>query len=286
MQTIRKEFTLNGIGLHTGKKVNLHFIPSDHGKVTFISKGINIDAHYDNVISTNFAVTLGRSGVSISTVEHLLSALHIFGIDSIYIEIDGPEIPIFEGSARIFVDAIKSIGTMDIDEKRTYFTVTEPFQVDMDDKYLLFLPSKKFEVKYTISFNHPLLDKVTEEFILNKKSYESKICFSRTFTFVNVIEGLREKGLIKGGSLDNAIVLDDDGIVNGDLRIENEWLKHKVLDLLGDIYLLGKPFMGRIVAYKSGHTLDVKAIRAISNHQRTVYAIPKPGYQFLPHFNK
>ncbi|MCK5598504.1 UDP-3-O-[3-hydroxymyristoyl] N-acetylglucosamine deacetylase [bacterium] len=287
-RTLRKEFSLNGIGLHSGRKTGLRFIPSDHGKITFLRNSTPIDAHFSNVSSTNFAVTLSSGNASISTVEHLLAALHAMGVDSLYIEVDGPEIPVFDGSSRVFFEMIESVGTVPIDSEREYFKVKEPVQVSMGDKYILFLPSDRFEVKYTISFNHPLLDKITESFTITPDTFRSVIGFSRTFTFLSVVNELKSKGLIKGGSFDNAIVLDDNGIVNGELRIENEWLKHKVLDLIGDIYLIGKPFIGKMVVYKGGHTLDVRAARHITAYQEPVseMSIGRPSYGYVPHFDK
>ena len=261
--TLKKGIKLNGIGLHTGKTIAVSVIPSRTGKIQFLREGVLIDAIYSNVVSTNFAVTLGKDGKTISTVEHLLSALHMLGIDSAVVEVDGPEIPILDGSAKPFVDALLKVGTEKIDKPRNYFNVKAPIEISIEDKYLLFLPSNKFEVNYTISFNHPLLDKRSEDLKIDKDTYINGISSARTFTFLNVVNKLKADGLIKGGSFDNAIVLDENGVVNGDLRMENECLRHKILDLIGDIYLLGMPIKARIIAYKAGHTLDIKAVKTL-----------------------
>ncbi|MCD6579810.1 UDP-3-O-[3-hydroxymyristoyl] N-acetylglucosamine deacetylase [bacterium] len=263
MCTLKKSIALNGIGLHTGMDIAVKISPSKTGKIQFLREGVLIDAVYSNVISTNFAVTLGKNGKTISTIEHLLSAFHMLGIDSAVIEVNGPEIPILDGSAKPFVDALLSAGIEKINKTRKYFTITKPIEITMEDKYLLFLPSNKFEINYTISFDHPLLDKRSEELVIDRESFINNISPARTFTFLSVVNKLKADGLIKGGSFDNAIVLDDNGVVNGELRMENECLRHKMLDFIGDIFLLGMPIKARVIAYKAGHTLDVKAVKTL-----------------------
>ena len=267
-QTIKDKISLTGVGLHTGDKITVNILPSDKGKIEFIRNGVRFDGLYNNVVSTNFAVTLGKDGTNISTVEHLLAAFHALGVDSAIVEVDGPEIPILDGSSYPFVEAIQETGLKKINKERKFFVVDEPFEVSMEDKYILFLPSDKFEINYTISFNHPLLDKQTAEVTVSRDSFVNEISKARTFTFLNVVNDLRKKGLIKGGSLDNAIVLDENGIYNGELRMEKECVKHKILDFIGDIFLLGKPIKGRIIAYKSGHTLDVKAVKTLHYYEK------------------
>ncbi len=264
MQTIKDDIRLEGVGLHSGKTVKLTIRPSDHGKIVFLSGGSRIEAVFRNVVDTTLAVSLGAEGRVISTVEHLLSALHAKGIGSAEIEVNGPEIPIFDGSAKIYIDAINSVGKERLDIDQVFFTVKKPLEIRAHDKYVLFLPGDKFQIKYTISFDHPLLDRITEEYAVTEDLFDKEIGISRTFTFLNVISDLKEKGLIKGGSFDNALVLDGNGIVNGEERIKNECLKHKVLDLLGDIYLLGLPFRGKIIAYKSGHHLNWRAAKTLA----------------------
>jgi UDP-3-O-[3-hydroxymyristoyl] N-acetylglucosamine deacetylase len=234
--------------------------PPDHG-ITFIRKDISshpeISARFDSVIDTNLSTTLGNNGFKVSTVEHLMAAFFGLGIENARVELDGPEVPIMDGSAAPFVFLLKSAGLKELRSPKRFIVIREPFRIRDRGRSITLYPSKELRISYTIDFNHPLLRNQTYELRFSGKDFVKEISRARTFGFLRDIETLRENGLAMGGSLDNAIVIDDFRILNEDgLRYKDEFVRHKILDFLGDLAILGCPVIGHFVVSRSGHSLN------------------------------
>ena len=216
---------------------------------------IKADVH--NVRDTTLATTLGLNGVTVSTVEHLMSAFSGMGVDNAVVEVDAPEVPIMDGSARPFVDLLKDVGTRVQSKGKKLLVIKEKIAVSEGDGTAMFLPSPEFRITYKIEFNHPAIGVQSYQMNFSDISYEEEICEARTFGFLRDVEYIQAKGLALGGSLKNAVVLDDQRIINkGGLRFPDEFVKHKILDAIGDLSLLGIPIIGHFVACKSGHRLN------------------------------
>lgn len=216
---------------------------------------IRADVH--NVRDTTLATTLGLNGVTVSTVEHLMSAFSGMGIDNALVEVDAPEVPIMDGSARPFVDLIKEAGTQIQGKGKKYLVIKEKVVVSDGEGTAMFLPSPEFRITYKIEFDHPAIGVQTFQMNLSDTTYQREICEARTFGFLRDVEYLQAKGLALGGSLKNAVVLDEHRIINKEgLRFPDEFVKHKILDAIGDLSLLGIPILGHFVACKSGHRLN------------------------------
>lgn len=261
-KTLKSQITISGIGLHSGKKVSLKLIPAEaHTGLIFICNVRNkksitpVSLNY--VVDTSNAVTLGDGFRIVQTVEHLMAALFTRGITDLIMEIDSSEIPIMDGSSRPFLEAIDSIGVTEFTDVVDPIRITTPVWVVDGDKYIVILPSETLKVTYNIHFNHPLLRGQSITMDLDEKILSSEILPARTFGFLRDVEALQARGLALGGSLDNAIVLSEDGYLNESLRFENECIRHKVLDLIGDLSIVGRPIIGHILASKAGHALDV-----------------------------
>jgi UDP-3-O-[3-hydroxymyristoyl] N-acetylglucosamine deacetylase len=216
---------------------------------------IKADVH--NVRDTTLATTLGLNGVTVSTVEHLMSAFSGMGVDNAVVEMDAPEVPIMDGSARPFVDLLKDVGTRVQSKGKKLLVIKEKIAVSEGEGTAMFLPSPDFRITYKIEFNHPAIGVQSYQMRFSDISYEEEICEARTFGFLRDVEYLQAKGLALGGSLKNAVVLDEHRIINKDgLRFPDEFVKHKILDAIGDLSLLGMPIIGHFVACKSGHRLN------------------------------
>jgi UDP-3-O-[3-hydroxymyristoyl] N-acetylglucosamine deacetylase len=222
------------------------------------------DAHA--VSDTRMATTLGRDGVSIATVEHLASALSGLGIDNVFVDVDAPEIPIMDGSAATFVFLIQSAGIVEQNAPRRFVRVTRPIEIRDGDKWARLEPHFGFKLKFSIAFNHPAIDATeqTVEIDFAREPYVASVARARTFGFVNDVEALRAAGLGMGGSFENCVVMDEYRVLNVDgLRSGDEFAKHKILDAIGDLYMLGRPLIASYVANKSGHALNNKLLRAL-----------------------
>lgn len=216
---------------------------------------IKADVH--NVVGTTLATTIGLNGVTVSTVEHLMSAFSGMGVDNAVVEVDAPEIPIMDGSARPFVDLLKDVGTQIQGKCKKLLVVNKPVSVSEGESTAMLIPSPEFRITYKIEFAHPSIGVQSYDMKFSDVSYEEQICSARTFGFLKDVEYLQAKGLSLGGSLKNAVVLDDHRILNKEgLRCPDEFVKHKILDAIGDLSLLGIPIIGHLVAYKSGHRLN------------------------------
>jgi UDP-3-O-[3-hydroxymyristoyl] N-acetylglucosamine deacetylase len=218
--------------------------------------GVEIPAHVGHVAGISYATILGRDGATVETVEHRLSALVSQGIDNAVVEINTPEIPIMDGSAAPFVYLIREeAGIKRLSAPRRFLKVTRPITLAQGDKHIALYPADELKVTYTISFDHPLLRHQTRTIAISEDSFLDEIAPARTFGFLKEVETLRQKGLALGGSLDNAIVLGETGVLNNTLRFEDEFVRHKILDVIGDLALVGHPVVGHIVAHRGGHGL-------------------------------
>jgi UDP-3-O-[3-hydroxymyristoyl] N-acetylglucosamine deacetylase len=270
-RTLKNSIRASGVGLHTGKKVLMTLRPAlpDTGIVfrrTDLDQSVDIQAHAEHVGETTLGTTLHRGDVKISTVEHLLSALAGLGIDNAVIEVSAAEVPIMDGSAGPFVFLLQSAGIEEQKAPKRFIRILESVRVEDGDKWARFDPYNGFKVNFEIEFNHPTFKNHTQIATMDfsTTSFLREISRARTFGFMRDIESLRSRNLALGGNMDNAIVLDDTGILNEDgLRYEDEFVKHKILDAIGDLYLLGHSLIGEFSGFKSGHALNNKLLRAL-----------------------
>jgi UDP-3-O-[3-hydroxymyristoyl] N-acetylglucosamine deacetylase len=217
--------------------------------------GVEIPATLESLARLDHATTLSRDGVSIDTVEHLLSALGALGVDDVLVEVDGPEVPILDGSAAPFVILIHEAGLRPLAVHRRYLKILKPVEVVRGAKLIRLTPADHFQVSYTIGFDHPLLQHQAASFRVTPEVFAEQIAPARTFGFLREVETLRRNGLALGGSLENAIVIGESGVLNNKLRFDDEFVRHKVLDVIGDLSLLGHPVIGHLEAVKAGHAL-------------------------------
>lgn len=273
-RTLKNTIRATGVGLHTGKKVYLTLKPApvDCGIVfrrVDLDEPVEIQARADNVGDTRLSSTLVKGDVRVSTVEHLLSALAGLGIDNIYIELSASEVPIMDGSAGPFVFLLQSAGIVEQDAAKKFIRITESIQVEEGDKWARFDPYHGFKVNFKIDFKHPVFQACQEASIdFSSTSFVKEVSRARTFGFMREIELLRQNQLALGGSMDNAIVVDDYRVLNEDgLRYEDEFVKHKMLDAIGDLYLLGHSLIGAFTGYKSGHALNNKLLLALLENE-------------------
>ncbi|MDF1758522.1 MAG: UDP-3-O-acyl-N-acetylglucosamine deacetylase [Legionellaceae bacterium] len=270
-RTPNKLIQATGVGLHSGDKVllTLRPAPANTGIIfrrTDLDPVVEIKASYENVCDTMLCTSLQRDNVKVATVEHLLSALAGLGIDNAYVDVNAPEIPIMDGSAAPFVFLIQSAGIREQDAKKRFIRILKPVRVEESGKYVQFLPHDGYKVSFKIDFEHPVFNNKpqTASFDFSATSYIKQVSRARTFGFLSDYEKLRTAGLVNGGSLDNAIVVDDYRVLNEDgLRFDDEFVKHKVLDAIGDLYLLGSSLIGAFEGYKSGHELNNKLLREL-----------------------
>ena len=273
-RTLRQKTQTTGIGLHSGLKVDLviHPAQADHGVVfvrTDLPERPCIPATATSVTDTRMCTVLEGYGARIGTVEHLMSALSGLGIDNVLIEVSAPEVPIMDGSSGPFIYLLQSAGIVEQEIPKRYIEILAPIEVVDGEKWVRFEPHYGFKITYEGQFKHPVFDRmgsvVTMDFATT--SYIKEVSRARTFGFTRDVETLRNQGLALGGSLDNAIVMDDYRVLNLDgLRYPDEFLRHKILDALGDLYLLGHPLIGSFTGHLSGHALNNKVARALLNH--------------------
>lgn len=270
-RTLKNAIKATGVGLHTGEKVYLSLLPApaDTGIVfrrVDLDPVVEIPAIASNVGDTTLSTTLVKDGVRVSTVEHLLSAMAGLGIDNAYVEVSAAEVPIMDGSAGPFVFLIQSAGIMEQARPKQFLRIKRPVTVEDGDKVASFLPFNGFKVTFTIDFDHPVINdrSCVASVDFSSTSFVKEVSRARTFGFMHEIEYLRSQGLARGGSVDNAIVVDEYRILNEDgLRYEDEFVKHKILDAIGDLYLLNQSLIGEFKAHKSGHALNNKLLRAL-----------------------
>jgi UDP-3-O-[3-hydroxymyristoyl] N-acetylglucosamine deacetylase len=258
-QTIRRSTSCAGIGLHSGRKVTLSLkpAPADFG-VRFRRSdldGFEVPATVEHLGGINYATGLTRDAVRIDTVEHLMAALASLGIDNAIVELNSPEVPIMDGSAAPFIYLIQEAGVKPLAASRRFIKILKPIALSHGDKRIALYPSDHFKVTYSIAYDHPLLRQQSRTMRINESVFIDDIAPARTFTFLKEVEQLRQHGLALGGSLENAVVIGETGVLNSALRFADEFVRHKILDAIGDLALLGHPVIGHLVAHRGGHGL-------------------------------
>jgi len=274
-RTLKNVIRATGVGLHTGEKVYLTLrpAPSDTGIIfrrVDLPEPVDIRACPENVSDTRLSTTLECNGARVSTVEHLMSAFAGLGIDNAYVDLTAAEVPIMDGSAGPFVFLVQSAGIAEQSAPKRFMRIKKKIRLEEADKWACFEPFEGFKVSFAIEFNHPTFRNSTQNASVDfsTTSFVREVSRARTFGFMGDLEALRAAGLARGGGLDNAIVLDEYRILNDDgLRYEDEFVKHKVLDAIGDLYLLGHPLIGAFSAHKSGHSLNNRLLRELVMNQ-------------------
>ena len=291
-RTIKNTIKATGIGLHTGKKISLTLVPGlPNSGIVFrrvdLDPVIEIKACPENVGNTVLSTTLSDKGSQVSTVEHLMSAIAGLGIDNLNINIDAPEVPIMDGSAGPFVFLLQSAGIVEQNHAKKFIKIKKALTVkdDKNDKWVKLSPFKGFKVSFTIDFDHPVFKTKTHNSVLDfsSVSYVKEVSRARTFGFMRDVEALRSKNLVLGGSLDNAVVVDDHRILNEEgLRYEDEFVKHKILDAVGDLYLLGHSLIGAFEGYKSGHDLNNRILNELMDNVSAWEEVSYESFEDLP----
>ncbi len=258
-RTLRRSISCAGIGLHSGRKVTLSLKPAPAGSGIRFRRadlgGLEVPATVQHVGGINYATGLTRDAVKVDTVEHLLAALVSLGIDNVIVELNSPEVPIMDGSASPFIYLIHEAGVKQLGAPRRYLKVLQPMALSRGDKRIALYPSDHFKVTYSIAFDHPMLRHQSRTLRITPESFVEEIAPARTFTFLKEVEMLRQQGLALGGSLENAVVIGDTGVLNSGLRFDDEFVRHKILDVIGDMALIGYPVIGHLVAHRGGHAL-------------------------------
>ncbi|MGC4084160.1 MAG: UDP-3-O-acyl-N-acetylglucosamine deacetylase [Vicinamibacterales bacterium] len=261
-RTLRRAISCVGIGLHSGNKVQLSLkpAPADFG-IRFRRTDLGdheVRASVQHLAGINLATALSCNQVSVETVEHLLAALVSMSIDNVIVELNSPEVPIMDGSSAPFIYLIQEAGVKAQASPRKYLKILRPIALSRGDKRIALYPSEHFKVTYSISYDHPLLRHQARTLTITEESFIEDIAPARTFTFLKDVEMLRQNGLALGGSLDNAIVLGETGVLNNALRFDDEFVRHKILDAVGDLALVGHPVIGHLVAHRAGHALHTE----------------------------
>jgi UDP-3-O-[3-hydroxymyristoyl] N-acetylglucosamine deacetylase len=274
--TIKNSVQIKGIGLHTGEPVTMRLEPleADSGIIFYRNdKNKSIKLSVDNIVDTKMATTIGVDDVTISTIEHFLSAVYAYGIDNLRVIVDNKELPVIDGSSISFCMLLDEAGIKKLDEHKKIMKITKTVEVKDGNKYVRISPSDEYEIYYKIDFDHPVIGVQECTFNFSKKSYVKEIARARTFGFLHEVQYLRSIGLAKGGNLSNAIVLDDKKMLNEDgLRFDNEFVRHKILDAIGDLMLLGKPVLGKYDSFAGSHHL---------NHLLTLEIIKQNAYELV-----
>jgi len=273
--TLTRPVTISGIGLHSGQNINMTLRPAEAGTgiVFHRSEGeriVSIEAISRNVVDTKLATVIGKSGLSVSTIEHLMAALTATGIDNLNIDIDGPEVPIMDGSATHFISAIEQVGIQLLPQSRKYLTIRKPVTVIDGEKRVSLIPSRFFRISFDIAFDHPCISLQHKSYKISSDTFQRDIAPARTFGFLQEVEYLKANGLARGGSLDNAVVIGEKEVLNPEgLRFQDEFVRHKILDAIGDFSLLGYPLLGHIKAYKAGHDINHQTVEHLLAHPET-----------------
>ena len=262
--TIERPVATKGIGLHTAVKSQLRLVPAP-ANTGIVFRRVDLDdfeieAHVQNVARVSYATSLMKKGVLLSTTEHLLAALYSCGVDNVYVELDALELPILDGSSQPFIEMLGQAGIRKLRKRRRYLKVIKPLEFSDGGRRIGIYPADDFEVRCFVEYAHPSVGAQEVEIRVGRESFSTMLAPARTFGFVQDFEGLRRMGLIRGGSLENAIVLNEGGVMNGPLRFPDEFGRHKALDLIGDLALVGRPLLARVEAYKAGHALHTQLV--------------------------
>ena len=250
--------------------------PANHGVIfrrVDLPDAPAIQARPDHVTNTQYATSIAKDGASIKTIEHLMSALAAMGVDNVQVDLAGPEVPILDGSARPFVELLQQAGLRRQFAPKTFLKIRQPITVEVGTRSLRIVPSQRLKVIYTMCFDHPILGEQTVAMEVGRERYIHEVAGARTYGFLKDLDMLSRMGLARGGSLENALVVGEDGVLNGPLRFPDELVRHKILDLLGDLYLLGKPLVGTIIAHNAGHQLHLQLVHRI---QAQLQGEPEP----------
>lgn len=273
-RTLKESIDCTGIGLHSGEKVHIVLRPAaPNSGICFLRSDLpgrpRVPASFDHVLDTTLATTVGIDGCRIGTIEHLMAAFFGLGIDNAVVELDGPEVPIMDGSAAPFVFLIKSAGIREQNAPKRFLLIRRPFKVDDGNRSIAIYPSKELKITCMIDFQHPMLRNQTHELTFSGRDFTRDISRARTFGFLKDVETLKKHGLAKGGSLDNVVVVDEFRILNEDgLRYKDEFVRHKLLDFIGDLSIVGSPVIGHFVVKKSGHYLNQFMLRKLMASER------------------
>jgi len=288
-QTVASPISITGMGLHTGVPVNVRLVPAAANTGIIFKRtdleGFVIEARAKHVARVSYATSLMKKGVLISTTEHLLSALAASGVDNVVIEIDNLEVPILDGSALPFLRLIAKAGLRRQRARRTYAKILKPVEVVEGTKRIAVYPSDTFRITYRIAFAHPLIGEQSLDFAPAEGNYEVEIAPARTFGFLEEVEMLRKSGLVRGGSLENAVVLTREGVLNPEgLRFPDEFCRHKILDIIGDLALLGHPLIGHVEADRAGHALHSALVNRLLREKDTWTPVhsSEPAFQAAP----
>lgn len=271
--TLNSEVIYEGIGLHKGENIKMKLIPNENSGIVF--KRVDLESGKNEIelsIDNTFDLTRGTNlknqyGAEVYTIEHFLSALYIMGITDLIIELDGNELPICDGSAKVFIEILEKVGTKEIEGSiLNPIVIKEPISITLGDKHVIGLPFDGYKITYSIKFEHTFLKSQMIEFLIDESTYKKEVASARTFGFDYEIDYLKKNNLALGGTLENAIVVKKDGVLNPDgLRFEDEFVRHKMLDLIGDLKVLNRPIKGHIIAIKAGHALDIEFAKLLSN---------------------
>ena len=288
-RTVKRGVVVEGVGLHSGARAQLRLTPApaNHGLV-FVRTDLHglpqIPVRSELVTDTSLATTLGCAGAKVATVEHLLAALSGLGIDNLRMEIDGPEIPIMDGSAAPFAQRISEAGVRLQGEPKRFLVIKKTVSVTDGDKFATFSPARRFRIACTIDFKHPLISDQAYTLEFSDHSFIREVARARTFGFLRDVDKLRSMGLARGGSLENAVVVDDFSILNPEgLRFPDEFVRHKLLDALGDVALLGRPVIGALTVYKTGHALNQRLVAKVLSDPSNFEVVPARSHELTSH---
>jgi UDP-3-O-[3-hydroxymyristoyl] N-acetylglucosamine deacetylase len=268
-RTLKHSTSISGIGLHSGDRITLKMRPAsaDTGVVFHRTDGkqtVAIKACAKNVVDTRMATVIGRDGSRVSTIEHFMAALAACGIDNLHVDIDGPEVPVLDGSAAPFIREIQQAGIKSLNSSRRFVAIRKPLEIIEGEKRISIIPSRFFRITFDIAFEHSAISVQQYSMKFSTENFCKEIAPARTFGFLHEVEQLKANGLARGGSLENAVVIDNQGVMNPEgLRFQDEFVRHKILDSFGDFSLLGAPLLGHIRAFKAGHDLNAKLVRKI-----------------------
>ena len=279
-KTIKKPIELSGVGLHTGAEVHLKFKPAPTNiGINFIRVDVKdspmIRANIHHILDQDKSprrTSICSGSVEVHTIEHLMAALWAMGIDNLLVEIDGPELPGLDGSAMGFIETLKKAGIENQGLPKKVYQVRSPIWIEQDDAIIMVLPDNQFRASYTLNYEHPLLKSQYLSFVLDENTFEKELASSRTFCLEREVSDLRKQGLGKGANYENTVVVGNKGVIDNDLRFDDEFARHKILDLLGDLYLLGYVIKGHIIAIRSGHPLNIKLVDKISAQKEKIQA--------------
>ena len=291
-RTIQEKVVCRGVGLHSGEEVTLELLPAEvDSGIRFVRTDLplhkELKASIDHLVDTRLATTLGTgyngARVTVSTVEHLMAALSGLGVDNLVVHINGPELPIMDGSAGDFVRLLLGAGIEKQKKSKRFLVIKKEFELRDGDKYVRIGPGSGFKLKCSLDFDHPLICPQPYEFEFSESAFVRELCEARTFGFIKDVEKLQASGLARGGSLDNAIVIDDYQVLNPEgLRFPNEFVRHKTLDAIGDLALFGMPVIGRVTLHRSGHELNTRLVEAVLQDPR-LYEIVEPAVEREPY---